>query len=116
MYVDWFIDHILNPDYDYVVESLKGTLGVSLYSCYMKVLCKAADVARLKPKDQNTLTPREMRITLPQTSSAPSLSASAPSPSPEKLDLLKYKKDNGIIYIPQYIFGTLSKNSRKELI
>ena len=72
MHVDWFIDHIDNPDYDYVVDSLEGAPGVSLETCYLDVLCKAADVAKPKPKDQNALTPREMRIRLPE----------APSPSP----------------------------------
>ena len=33
--VDWFIDYIQHPDYNYVVESLKGTTGVDLNTCYM---------------------------------------------------------------------------------
>ena len=89
MHVDWFIDHIDNPDYECVVEALKASPGVSLETRYSRVLCKAADVAKPKPRDQNALTPREMRIRLPDK----------PSPfqkSNDNVDLEERKQDNGI--------------------
>ena len=71
----------------------------------MLILCKAVDVAKPKPKDQNTLTPREMRINLPQT----------PNPPPGKIDFFKHKKESGVICLPRDLFKTLSCKSRKEL-
>ena len=110
MHVHWFVDNVDIPDYDYAVDSLKGTPGVSLETFYLKVLCEDADVAKPKQKDQNALTPREIRIRLPE----------APSPSPhqlsnENIDTLKHKKESGTICVPQDIFNTLSKNEAKEL-
>ena len=87
MHADWFIDHIDNPYCDHALEMLKSAPGASLENCYMKTSCKSADVAKLKPKDQNALTPREMRVELPKEA--------LPSPqqlSHNKLDLLKCKK------------------------
>ena len=88
-----------------MVESLKATPGVDLETCYVRILCKAADVAKPKPKDQNTLTHREMRINLPQTSNPPL----------GKIYILKHKKESGVIFLPQDLFKTLSCESRKEL-
>ena len=62
MYVNWFIDYIDNLDYEYTVEALKAIPGVSLETCYSCVLCKAADVAKPKLRDRNTLILREMKI------------------------------------------------------
>ena len=58
MHVDWLIDHVDNPDYDYAVESLKAAPGVSLETCYSRVLYKAEDVANSKLRDHDALTPR----------------------------------------------------------
>ena len=35
VHADWFIDHIDDPDYDYAVDSLKGTSCVSFENCYL---------------------------------------------------------------------------------
>ena len=108
MHVDWFIDHINNLDYEYTVEALKAIPGVSLETCYSCILCKAADVAKPKPRDRNTLTPREMRIRLPDK----------PLPSQQSndnVDLEKYKQDNGMIFILQEILDGFSQEKCKEI-
>ena len=46
-----------------------------------------------------------MRIQLPPIASS----------LPEKIDLLKYKKESGIIFLPQDICNTLSHESKREL-
>ena len=56
-----------------------------------------------RPKDQNTLVPREMRTQL-----TPKL-----SPSSELIDLLKYKTDEGILFIPKETWSDPNKFSRK---
>ena len=77
-------------------------------TCYSRVLYKAANVAKPKPRDQNALTQREMRIRLPEI----------PSPhqsSIDDIDLLKHKKEIGVIFVPQDVFDTLSRDKRKEV-
>ena len=50
-HADWFVDHVKNPGCDCAVETLKGSPGTSLETYYIKVLYKAADVAKPKTKD-----------------------------------------------------------------
>ena len=87
-YADWFIDHAENPDQEHVVEPLKAVPRVDLETCYVRVSCKAAHVEKPKLKDQKILTPREMKINLPQH----------PNLFPGKIDFLKHKKESVLFF------------------
>ena len=107
MHVDWFVDHVDNPDYECAIEALNATPGVSLETSYSRILCKVADVAKPEPRDQNALTQRELRIQLPDNP--------APSPSScDNINLDKCKQDNGMMCLPLEMFESLPREIRKK--
>ena len=108
MHVDWFINHIDNPDYKYAVEVLKAIPGVLLKTCYSCILHKAEDIAKPKLKDQNTLTLRQMRIRLLDKTLTN-------QQSNDNIDLEVYKQENRIIFVPQDMFNKFSKEKKKEI-
>ena len=84
---------------------MKTTADLTLEDCYCKVISKAADIAKSKPKDNATLTPRSIGIKLLQL----------PGQAIEVINMELYKKEDSTIFLPQIICGTLSERDKKEL-
>ena len=89
------------------MEALKSKPGASLETCYSRVLCEAADVAKTKPRDQNALAPREMK--------SRSLEKSSPHQSSnDEVCLEKRKQDNGMTFVPQKMFKKNPEQRRRS--
>ena len=71
------------------------------------MLCEAANAAKPKPRDENALAPRKMRIRL--------LEKHVPHQSSnDEVDLEKHEQGNRMMFVPQEALDEFSKAKKKE--